>query len=277
MAQQQASSTAVDGIMNYLGPMTERPRFYSEAYEKNNLNLEAHHVAIEDFRGRRSDVSLAEAGFTLVDHPSSLGAGDDLEAATPRYIEEVRELVANLTGAPHVAMTRPVFRWSERDPHPNRVNSRPGRFVHVDYSRDSFHQFARQHLGDDPDAGHWLGGRYAAFNIWRVMSQPPQDCPLAMLDRRSTAPGDVIEGDSIIDSAVNPLSFGSSLYRFSPRHRWGYFSNMQPDEALVFAAYDSADDTLPGCPHSAFDDPTAPANAPPRASCEIRAYVYWGK
>lgn len=268
--------TSVTGTVNYLGPMDTRPRFFSEAYQNNNLNLEPHAVAVEDFRLRRGETALASTGYTLLDHPSSLTGATSLDAVTPAYIEEVRELVAAVTGAPRVAMTRPVFRCSERDPHPDRINSRPGRFVHVDYSRDAFHDFARQHLGDDPEAEQWLSGRYAAFNVWRVMSPPPQDCPLAVLDRSTTAREDVIEGDSVIDSAKNPFSFGSSLYRFSPRHRWGYFSGMTVDEALIFAAYDSVDDGLPGCPHSAFDDPTAPPDAPPRASCEIRAYAYWG-
>ncbi len=81
----------------------------------------------------------------------------------------------------------------------------------------------------------------------------------------------------MIDAKDRPeFRFGSSLYAASPRHRWGYFSDMTPEEALVFLAYDSADQRVPGCPHSAFDDPTCPADAVPRISCEIRAYVYWG-
>jgi hypothetical protein len=29
-------------------------------------------------------------------------------------------------------------------------------------------------------------------------------------------------------------------------------------------------------PHSAFDDPSCPAGAAPRASIEIRAFAFWG-
>ena len=267
----------VTGEVNYLGPMRERPVFFSDAQEKNNLNLEAHQVAVTDFRGRETEAGLATTGFTLVGQRSKVSSFRDADQVRDHYIPEIRDLVMQLTGARKVMVTQPVFRWSEREEHPEMTNSRPARFVHVDYSRDAFHGFARTHLGDDPKAEEWLAGRYAAFNIWRVMSPPPQDCPLAVIDRRSTERADVVEGDAVIDAKDRPqFRFGSSLYAASPRHRWGYFSDMTRDEALVFLAYDSADERVPGCPHSAFNDPTCPPDAVPRTSCEIRAYAYWG-
>ena len=267
----------VMGEVNYLGPMRERPVFFSEAQEKNNLNLEAHQVAVTDFRGREAEAGLATTGFTLVEQRSKVASFRDPAQVRDYYIPEIRDLIMGLTGARKVMVTQPVFRWSEREEHPDMTNSRPARFVHVDYSRDAFHGFARTHLGDDPKAEDWLAGRYAAFNIWRVMSPPPQDCPLALIDRRSTERVDVVEGDAVIDAKDRPeFRFGSSLYAASPRHRWGYYSNMTPDEALVFLAYDSDDERVPGCPHSAFNDPTCPDDAVPRTSCEIRAYAYWG-
>lgn len=268
---------SVRGAVNYLGPMTERPVFFSEAYQNNNLNLVSHEVEIEDFRGRREATGLSTTGYGLIDHSSAVSDFMDDEQVERRYIPEIAELIRGLTGAPRVAVTRPVFRWSERELRPDKVNSRPGRFVHVDYSLGAFHDFARTHLAGDPDAEMWLAGRYAAFNIWRVLSEPPQDCALGVVDRRSIARADVVEGDAVIDAKDRPeLRFGASLFAANPRHDWGYFSGMTRDEALVFLAYDSADDRTPGCPHSAFDDPTCPDGAAPRSSCEIRAYAYWG-
>ena len=277
MAEQDATTHVVKGKINYLGPMTERPEFFSEAVEKNNLNLVEHEVSVADFRNRQGDATLASTGFTLVDHPTQVSNFRDQDQISRFYIPEIIELIKSISGAPKVGVTQPVLRWSEREAHPEMVNSRPGRFAHVDYSRDAFHDFAKRHLADDPEAERWLAGRYVAFNIWRVMSQPPQDTPLAFIDRRTTAREDVVEGDAVIDGKDVPVfRFGSSLYQYSPRHRWGYFSDMRPDEAAVFLAYDSDDDALPGVPHSAFDDATCPSDAPPRASCEIRAFAYWG-
>jgi hypothetical protein len=273
----RAADEEVTAPINYLGPMAERPVFFAQQYHKNNLNLVAHEVAIRNFRDHLGEATLSTTGFELVEHKTSVSDFCSAEQVARAYIPEIRELIGSLTGARKVVVTPPVLRWSEREPHPERVNSRPGRFAHVDYSREAFHAFARSHLGDDPQAARWHAGRYAAFNIWRVMSQPPQDCPLGLLDRRSTSASDVIEGDAVIDADGRPeFRFGSSLYRANPRHRWGYFRDMRSDEAAVFLAYDSADDALPGVPHSAFDDPSCPGDAPPRASCEIRAYAYWG-
>lgn len=268
---------SVIGAVNYLGPMSVRPEFFSEAQEKNNLNLESHEVAITDYRDRGGETGLETGGFVLVEHRSSVTDFRDTAQIASHYRPQIVELITGLTGARKVVVTAPVLRWSEREAHPEMINSRPARFVHVDYSLQAFHDFARVHLADDPDADAWLAGRYAAFNVWRVLSPPPQDCPLAVIDRRSTERADVVEGDAVIDAKGRPeFRFGSSLYRASPRHRWGYFRDMTPEEALVFLAYDSADERVPGCPHSAFNDPTCPSNASPRRSCEIRAYAYWG-
>jgi hypothetical protein len=149
----------------------------------------------------------------------------------------------------------------------------------VDYSRQSFDDFARMHLDNagETDPEPWLRGRYVAYNIWRVTSAPPQDIPLGMCAAWSTAAGDVVTGEAVIDAPNAPeFRFGSSLYRYNPDHRWFYFPGMHAGEALVFKAFDSDRDRLQGCPHSAFDDPACPADAPPRASVEIRAYAYFG-
>jgi hypothetical protein len=277
MSRNTAEPVSIQGVVNYLGPMTERPVFYSQDYHRNNLNLQPHEVRIRDFRHSDIAPSIAREGFQLVPHRTTVSDFRSAEQVQNRYLPEIIELIRSLTGAPKVTVSRPVLRWSEREAHPEEVNSRPGRFAHVDYGRDSFHAFARGHLANDPEAERWLSGRYAAYNIWRVTSQPPQDTPLGFIDRRTTATEDVVLGDAVIDARNQaPFRFVSSLYRASPRHAWGYFSNMTPHETAVFLAYDRADESLPGVPHCAFDDPTCPAGAPPRASCEIRAFAYWG-
>jgi len=63
---------------------------------------------------------------------------------------------------------------------------------------------------------------------------------------------------------------------FSPEHRWYYFPDMARDEAMVFKVYDSADDGRARfTAHTAFDDPTAPRDAPPRESIESRTFAFF--
>jgi hypothetical protein len=271
----------VESSVNYLGDMDELPVFYSEKIQNNNLNLVEHGITVHDARDIRERLDLERDGFILVDHKSALTNFRDADAMQRVYQPEIRELITELTGADLVAVTQGVLRWGERAAESGTatINSRPARFVHVDYSRESFNDFARTHLetvGVD-DMAYWLQRRYVAYNIWRVLSPPPQDVPLGVCAAPSTAPEDVVTGVAVIDAPEMPeLRFGSSLYRYNPAHRWFYFPDMHPGEALVFKAFDSDQGRIQGCPHSAFDDPGCPPDVAPRASVEIRAYAFFG-
>lgn len=253
--------------------------FYSERQQDNNLKLASHEIRVTNARRLRPQPSLERSGFMLTSHLSAVPDFTDAQGVRRIYREEIAELIGGITGAPLVVATvSGVVRWSERRGDTSGfVNSRPGRFVHVDYSRKSFAEFARRQVAERGDAERWLNGRYAAFNIWRVFSAPPQDVPLAVCDANSVQPEDVVTGMAVIDAPNVPeLRFESSLFHFSPRHRWYYFPDMTAGEALVFKAFDSDPGRIQGCPHSAFDDPSCPPGAAPRASIEIRAFAFWG-
>jgi hypothetical protein len=49
---------------------------------------------------------------------------------------------------------------------------------------------------------------------------------------------------------------------------------MQSDEAILIKCYDSAPDRAQFTVHSAFEDPTAPADVLPRESIELRTLVF---
>ena len=267
----------VSATVNYLGPMDTRPVFYAKNYAANHLDLVPTAVEVEDLRGQEHTTSLEVEGFRLVQHVSEVADFRDATKVNALYVPEVAALIRELTGAPKVMVNGAVLRWAERAPHPEFINSRPGRFAHVDYSQDAFHAFARNHLAGDPEAERWLRGRYAAFNLWRALTPPPQDIPLGIVDARTAHRGQVTEGDAVIDVPGQPeFRFGSSLYHADPAHRWVYFSDMDRDEVLVFKAFDSDTARVQGCPHSAFDDPTCPTGALPRSSIEIRAFAFWG-
>jgi hypothetical protein len=50
---------------------------------------------------------------------------------------------------------------------------------------------------------------------------------------------------------------------------------MTRDEVWVFVTNDSDPANPHHVPHSAFDDPTCPADALPRASIEMRGIAFW--
>ena len=109
------------------------------------------------------------------------------------------------------------------------------------------------------------------INLWRPIRGPLRDAPLAMCDGQTVAPGDLVASDLIY-----PGRKGETYsVKYNPNHRWFYVPEMTADEALLFKCYDSATDgrTRFG-PHTAFIDPTTPADASPRESIELRTLVF---
>jgi hypothetical protein len=262
------------GILNFLGPMSDWPVFYARQLHKTNLNLVPHEVAIHDYRVRSA--TLEKEGFALFEHELDIGGETDSEAIARAYFPSLNELIKRVTGASKVLHSRPLLRWKGEAPKGAPDNSKPARFVHSDYNIESFYGFAHKMMEKDPDRGHWLGGRIAAFNVWRVLTAPPQDMPLAVLDKSSIEHKDQVKATSYIDDPKWMMSHGATLWRYSEGQRWSYFSNMKVNEVLVFLSYDSEDHDVAGPAHSAFDNPLCPPDAAPRISLETRVFCYWG-
>jgi hypothetical protein len=85
------------------------------------------------------------------------------------------------------------------------------------------------------------------------------------------APSDLVASDLIYPNRKGEIY----TVRYNPAHRWYYVPKMTADEALLLKCYDSATDgrTRFG-PHTAFIDPTTPADAQPRESIEVRTLVF---
>jgi hypothetical protein len=221
--------------------------------------------------------TLANQGFALVRHRTAVRDFRESEEIQRVYLPEVETLLLDLTGARRVIMMRGgVLRFGERSQsYRSSFNSRPARFTHVDYTERSAPGLLANLLSTAAPEFK-PRGRYAGYNVWRVLAEPPQDVPLAVCDARTVELDDLVPGDAVFDAPGAPeFSFEAYLVRHSPRHRWSYFSGMKPDEALVFKAYDT-DDTQPlRVPHCAFDDPSCPAGVPPRSSIEVRGFAFF--
>ena len=268
---------SVRGSINYLGPMTVRPAFFAHDFARDNLVLDARSMEIRNARQAAERPSLEQEGFELVPHPTVVRDFRDASEIQRVYLPEIQRLLLELTGARRVIMTRgAVLRFGERsESYRTSFNSRPARFTHVDYTERSVPGLLQNLLATvAPDFKP--RGRYAGYNVWRVLSEPPQDVPLAVCDARSVAREDLVPGDAVFDApGAAEFSFEAYLVRHSPRHRWSYFSGMQSDEALVFKAYDTDAGEAQCVPHCAFDDPTCPAGIAPRASIEVRGFAFF--
>jgi hypothetical protein len=261
----------VSAPIAYAGRGVPRPRYHANDASRDVLEIVCEQMEILD--ARRLGVRLEQNGFELIVHRSAVSNFSDRDAVAALYRAEIIELIAELSGADHIVVNSPgILRFSERSAQSGVLdNSRPARFAHVDVSDSTAATFAQRAA----PAGRELK-RYTHFNIWRVISAPPQDVPLAVCDARSVQAQDLIAADAIFDSPGKPeWSFEGIVVAHHPGHRWHWFPDMHRDEALVFKTCDS-DSRSPHCvPHVAFDNPLCTAPCAPRASIEMRAIAMW--
>ena len=188
------------------------------------------------------------------------------------YYPEAERVIAEATGAQRGVHLRPhacAGACAAPDDRAPGTPRQPATRVHVDHTAKSGPQRVRDFFGDE--AEELLRGRVQVINLWRPIRGPLRDAPLAVCDARSVAPGDLVPSDLVYRDRVGE-TYGVT---YNPAHRWFYVPDMQPDEALLLKCFDSATDGRARfAPHTAFEDPTAPADVPPRESIEIRTLVF---
>jgi hypothetical protein len=272
-----SSLTGVRAALNYLVPNGERP--YSYQYDPppgrplRSGNYQPQVVTIANGR-LQPDAELDVEGYTFVKAPTAI---DDFyaEGALPTaYYPEVERVVAEATGASLVIAFDHNIRnggglHGDRPGRPAGIREPVAR-VHNDFTLKSAPERARRVLGDDA-ADRLLQRRYAFINLWRPIREPLVDQPLAVCDARSVAHGDLIAQDLIYRDRVGE----TYAVAHNPAHRWVYFPEMRREEALLIKCFDSADDRARLAPHSAFADPSTPADAPPRESIETRTIAFF--
>jgi hypothetical protein len=70
--------------------------------------------------------------------------------------------------------------------------------------------------------------------------------------------------------------FQLELVSWNPQHTWYYYPDMNREEVLLIKTFDSAlDGRARRSIHTAFDNPLAPVDAPPRESIESRLLVFF--
>jgi len=255
----------------YSGRGIARPRYHANDNSRDVLEIVPVEMDIAD--ARALDPTLDEAGFTLVAHRSAVADFTDREAVGAIYRQEIIDLIASLTGADLVLVNSPgIFRFSERSAKSGTLdNSRPARFAHVDISDATAAVFAHRAAPEGRPVA-----RFAHLNVWRAISAPPQDVPLAVCDARSIRPKDLILADAVFDTPGRPeWSFEGIVVAHALAHRWHWYPDMTRDEVLVFKTHDSDPARAHCVPHVAFNNPLAGPDVPPRASIEMRAIAVW--
>ena len=276
-AQSRPAGRTVRALINYLEDGVSDSVWYARESWRSHMPLRMETMQIEDVRPIRSSFSLDRQGIQLIDAPSAVKDFRDREVAARVYFPELEEQVKAALGARKVAVSRNwVHRLSDRSKRFGEEGTTyPGRYAHTDYSDQSGPMAARQWLGEHPDAEELFRGRYAIFNLWRPLSEPPQDCPLCMADATTVAAEDLVVSHIVIGPPDREMRIQTNMVAYNRSHRWVYFPDMHRDELLMFRGYDSDPGRSRRVPHTAFDDPTAGDDAPPRESIDVRCVAFF--
>jgi hypothetical protein len=276
MSRNQADLPFVEAKLNYLAPMPEKPFNYTydppPGVPRTNAVYDERVIAIHNARPIAARLTLDGEGIALAERRTSQRDFDDEDELRRIYYPESAAMVAAASGAARVV----VFDHTIRRRNPNEADltkgtpRQPMTRVHADFTVTSGPQRVRDVMGEE--AGEFLRRRFAFINLWRPIKGPLVDAPLALCDARSTVQSDFIGVEQRYRDRKGEIYFVTH----NPAHRWLYVPQMRADEALLIKCYDSvAAGVARFVPHSAFEDPTMPANPLPRESIEIRTIAFF--
>lgn len=238
-----------------------------------------HDMLIEDVRDWSMAPSLDVQGFELHDHVTACSDFYDESQVKRDYYPEMSAAMHTFTGALEVIIFDHNVRSAVRSARGQQGVRIPVDAAHVDYtvatgpkrSLEILEQFGRMDLA---------ANRSALINLWRPITEPVLDVPLALCDVRSVKQGELI--DTVIlhytEASMDQPGHAGRIYslKYSPDHRWAYVSAMQKDEVLLLKCYDSSGDGSSGfTPHTGFKNPACPPGFIPRESIEVRALVIY--
>jgi len=262
--------------VRYLVPGGKKPIYIAsrggaDAALNIGAEFEAHEVTIHDARRLQPPSSLDRQGFTLMPHATQVEDFYALETVRAAYEAEITGLVLAATGAAEALVFDHTLRSDSRDIRGERATREPASVIHNDYTDASAVKRLRDLLPAE-EAEQRLQHRFAIVNVWRSISGPVLNSPLACCDAATIDVADLVASERRARERIGELE----LVSWNPTHRWYYFPEMDRAEALLIKTFDSATDgRARRSVHTAFSNPLAPPDAPARESIESRLLVFF--
>ena len=231
---------------------------------------EQRRVTLRNGRLEARNFVLERNGFRFVDHDTNVVDFFDDDEVRRVYYPEMQALVKAETGAARVEVFDHTLRTADDELHETRKIRAVVRRVHNDYTEWSGPQRVRTFLPQEAD--ELLRRRFAVIQVWRPIRHPVETWPLAIADAQSISPESLV-----VTERRYPDRIGQTYaITYDPGHRWYWFPQMRPDEALVFKTFESEKTGhARWTAHTAFEDPTTPPDARPRESIEIRTLAFF--
>lgn len=251
-------------------------KLVNETFGPNNIRRrktgeqELKRMLVRNGRLLADRLLLDEQGFIFVQHQTKVADFFDAAQLESVYYPEVEGLIKHASGASRVVIFDHTLRSGDETERETKLIREPVLSAHNDYTEWSGPNRVREILPDEAET--LLARRFAIIQVWRAINQPIRANPLAVADAKSIATEDLLVAERRYPHRVGQ----TYRLKYNPNHRWFYFPEMRRDEALVFKVYESEKDGRARfTPHTSFEDPASPPNAPPRQSIEVRALAFF--
>ncbi|RYO79490.1 hypothetical protein DL766_009345 [Monosporascus sp. MC13-8B] len=250
----------------------------SEDRRNTNISWDEKTVTVEDFRGRAKEFQLDSHGFSSCHLPgfTELADKDTIEQQYLPAVEDILRTHLEDFG------TVFIFDWRIRNSRSDTVTDMinfsdkttpllPSNYAHIDTGPISVIQRIQKSF--PKDAKRILQQRVRAVNVWKPLSHPVEEYPLAVCDGTSVKPEDLVETDSVRQGNVSTNYY----VKYHASQRWYFLNHQSPDEALIFKHFDTKPGVkAPYALHSSIKLQKTSEVARPRKSIEVRALVFSG-
>ena len=274
VAEQDTMPDTIEATLNYLRNTGEKPVTYvgvpGGVDTRSSATPDPRRITIRNGRPHADRFTLDRDGFRFVHHDTKVKNFFDEDEIRRVYYPEMEALVKAESGASRVVVFDHTLRTADEDQRAAQKIREVVQRVHNDYTESSAPQRVRDILPDEAEA--LLRRRFAIVQVWRPIRHPVETFPLAIADARTLSPHDLVVTER---RAANRVGQTYAI-TYNPAHRWFWFPRQRRDEAIVFKVHDSSNDgRARWTAHTAFEDPTSPAEARPRESIEIRTFAFF--
>jgi hypothetical protein len=268
--------------ITYLLPTSRiNRRFWAPGEEYNTGVYAPYDVTVRNAR-TAGPFTLDDHGFALGHHQSAVTDWGANYGPDGSYAGEVSDVVKAMCGADLVVPMGGMIRSSGLT---SATVQPPAAEAHVDFTTRSAAMVAERmyRLANPQGPGY---RRFICFSLWRCLSPPPQDMPLALCEGGSVRDDEGTHNTKVDVDAIptgdalfaeipgEEAMLAATIFHHSPDHRWWYFPDMTADEVIFIKFHDSDHSRAWRAPHTAFRD-VSRTDAVERKSMEFRGVAYF--
>ena len=281
MANGHSAPESVQANFNYTNDVEKLTEIYFyECPEAKDVHIpgdDAHQMSVYNGWSRNDErpFSADKEGFQLADFKTGYSEWDNDEKVRETFYPEIVEFLKRTVGAKRVLVFDHTIRTKGNDTKPitdEKATSQraPVMLVHCDYTAESGPLRVKQLLKDEAD--DLLSRRVSLINVWKPVRNIVKERPLAMCDVTSSPDTDFFK----LYLRYRERNGENYVMRHNGKHKWWYFPEMTPEQVILLKTYESeTDGRARFVGHTAFEDPTTPADAPVRESVEIRTICFF--